>query len=129
VLSEDIFCGKAWFGTEPRGLARAEVVQQLERNLGPQLALVRYSSNHNPVKEWVYNGADIDKSRIVWAHDMGYEKNRELLSYYNNRQVWLVEPDFDPPHVCRYQMGGNGRIDPGEYSHTFLGGALPNGAE
>jgi hypothetical protein len=103
ALAEDIFCGKAWFGTEPRGLARAAIAKQLESQPGLQLALVRYSSTHNAVIQWVYNAADIDSSKVVWAHDMGYEQNRELLRYYKDRQVWLIEPDCDPPRITPYK--------------------------
>jgi hypothetical protein len=102
TLAGDTFCGKAWFGTGPRGLARANVLKQLEANSGPQLALVRYSSQHDPVVEWVYNAADIDGSKVIWARDMDAEKNRELLRYYPNRQAWLIEPDFNPPRVTLY---------------------------
>jgi hypothetical protein len=32
----------------------------------------------------------------VWAHDMGTDQNAELLDYFNDRKVWLVEPDLAP---------------------------------
>jgi len=41
----------------------------------------------------VYNGADIDGHKIVWARDMGPEKNQELLDYYRGRKFWMVEAD------------------------------------
>jgi hypothetical protein len=37
--------------------------------------------------QWVYNRADIDSSRIVWAQEMGVPKDRELLDYLPERQV------------------------------------------
>jgi hypothetical protein len=45
--------------------------------------------------EWVYNEADIDGARIVFARDMGADKNRELTHYYPERRVWrvVVKPD------------------------------------
>jgi len=27
----------------------------------------------------------------VWARDMGFQANQELLRYYPNRQVWYVD--------------------------------------
>jgi hypothetical protein len=51
---------------------------------------------------WVYNGADIDGSKVVWANDMGPEKNRELIQYFKGWQVWLVEPDQSPARVSVY---------------------------
>ena len=106
-LPRGAFCGRAWFGTAPRGLARAGVLNQLQANPQPQLAIVRYAPQHDPVVEWVYNAADIDASKVIWARDMGPAKNRELLRYYKERQVWLVEPDFNPPRITPYSPTPN----------------------
>lgn len=76
----------------PRGnLERARIEQVLEGKTGPQLVLVGYSSTHSPHDEWVYNAAEIDAAKVVWARDMGESKNQELLNYYKGRQVWLLE--------------------------------------
>ena len=64
--------------------------------------MVRYRPDHNPLQEWVYNGANIDGSKVVWARDMGAEKNEELIKYFKNRQVWLVEPDDKPVRVMAF---------------------------
>jgi hypothetical protein len=52
----------------------------------------------------VYNDAEIDAAKIVWARDMGAAKNEELLRYFPKRRVWLVEPDPDeePAKVSEY---------------------------
>lgn len=84
----------------PRGnLARARIERQLDHEKAAQLVLVRYSSTHSPLEEWVYNLADIDKQKVVWARDMGDAENRELLAYYPNRKAWLLEPDRSPPQL------------------------------
>jgi hypothetical protein len=81
----------------PRGnLARAQVERTLEHEKGMQLVLVRYSSSHSPLDEWVYNLSNIDLQKVVWARDMGEAENRELLAYYPDRQVWLIGPDQSP---------------------------------
>jgi hypothetical protein len=81
----------------PEGLAtRPQLIANLRNREGLHLVIVRYTPTHHLDVEWVYNDADIDGSRIVWARDMGEEKNRELLDYYKNRQAWLLEPDIDP---------------------------------
>jgi hypothetical protein len=58
--------------------------------------IVRYAPDHNVHNEWVYNSARIDESEIVWARDMGNAANRELLDYFHDRKVWLLEPDAVP---------------------------------
>ena len=60
---------------------------------GKHLVVVRYAPTHSPHQEWVYNNADIDSSRIVWARDMGDENNRDLRSYFAGRTIWLLQPD------------------------------------
>jgi hypothetical protein len=93
-----------WFGPEHYGAARASIERQLEQIPGPQLAIVRYSSNHNPLDEWVYNSSEIDRSKVVWARDAGSANNSELFAYYRDRKVWLVEPDVIPAQVTPYPM-------------------------
>jgi len=91
-----------WYGTEPLGLPRAKVAAQLEMQSGKQLAIVRYTPEHAPFDDWVYNKADIDASKVVWARELHAASNAELLEYFRDRQAWLVEPDFDPPRVSPY---------------------------
>ena len=84
------------------GVVRSEAVSELEKLPGRQLAIVRYALTHNPHNEWVYNAADIDASRVVWARDMGAQDNAELIDYFKDRTVWIVEPDLTPPRFTRY---------------------------
>jgi len=90
-----------WYGTEPLGLPRARVLALLEGGPGRQLAIVRYAPDHAPFDDWVYNAADIDKSKVVWARDME-SGNPDLIRYFRDRTVWLVEPDSQPPRISRY---------------------------
>jgi hypothetical protein len=88
-----------WYGTFPNGLRRARVLAELEAYSGPQLAIVRYAPDHLPFDDWVYNAADIDRSKIVWAREPESRNSVDLLRYFRNRRVWLVEPDADPPKI------------------------------
>ncbi len=92
----------AWQGTGDEGIARARIATALEQLPGQQLAIVRYSSNHSPLDEWVYNRADIDASKVVWAREGDAAANSELLQYYSTRQTWLIEPDTDPVTMIPY---------------------------
>jgi hypothetical protein len=69
---------------------------------GLHLVIVRYREEHDPRDEWVYNGAEIDQAKVVWARDMGPEKNLELIHYFKDRKVWLVEPDVLTPSLSPY---------------------------
>jgi hypothetical protein len=83
--------------TWPRGnLDRARVLNKLKSLPGQQLVIVRYAASHNPENEWVYNDADIEHAKVVWARDMGDPDNEELLAYFKGREVWTVYPDESP---------------------------------
>ena len=80
-------------------MERESIVQQLKAVPGQHVVLVSYSPDFDLDREWVYNRADIDGSKIVWARDMGPEKNRELLAYYRGRQFWMVHPGSPPTRL------------------------------
>ena len=50
----------------------------------------------------VFNAADIDNSKVIWARDMSEAENLELIRYYKDRTVWLVQPDMKPASVSLY---------------------------
>lgn len=100
-----------WYGPGVFGKERANVETRLTSLSGNQLAIVRYSENHNPMDEWVYNAADIDSSKVIWARDMNLGDNAELAAHYKNREVWLVEPDTIPIRVTPYPVTGGGPKD------------------
>lgn len=94
-----------WFGPDHFGTDRADVQRMLQNLPGMQLVLVRYSADHFPQDEWVYNAADIENSKVIWAREMNPTNNRELLDYYHDRKVWLVQPDLPEDRVLsRYPL-------------------------
>jgi hypothetical protein len=87
----------------PRGnLERAAILRQLERLPESQLVIVRYGKHHDLDREWVYNEADIDDAKVVWARDMGRGGNQELLDYFRNRKAWVVDGDSPMPQLLPY---------------------------
>jgi hypothetical protein len=80
---------------------RAAIQEQLARAPGTQLVFVRYWPQHIFQQEWVYNAADVDGARIVWARDLGGAEDEKLRHYYPDRSVWLLEPDARPPKLTR----------------------------
>ena len=55
--------------------------------------MVRYAKFHSIHYEWVYNGAEIDSAKVLWARDIDSSQNEKLLAHFKDRQIWLVEPD------------------------------------
>lgn len=82
--------------------ARAYIAQWLANRPGKQLVIVRYAPFHHPNQEWVYNGADIDHSKVVWAREVDPQQDAALLQYFKDRKVWLLEADVYPQRVVKY---------------------------
>ncbi|NJN84363.1 MAG: hypothetical protein HC802_20175 [Caldilineaceae bacterium] len=85
-------------GTE-WSLERTGIERSLAENDRRDLVVVRYRAEHDFHREWVYNGADLDGAKVIWARDLGVERNRPLLEYYQQRKVWLMLPDEQPPRL------------------------------
>ena len=85
---------------------RYRVVQQLQATPGRHLVVVRYSAGHDPTIEWVYNGANIDGSKIVWARSLGPEKDATLLHYFRERCIWVIDADAPRPELSPYNSPG-----------------------
>lgn len=83
--------------------SRAAIQEKLSHTPGKHLILVRYEEDHNIHDEWVYNGAEIDSAKVIWARELDAEQNAKLLAYFKDRHVWLVEPDKDNTELIPYQ--------------------------
>ena len=92
-----------WYNAKVVKTARERMLSQLQALPRKQLVLVRFAPRSKSLYDWVYNAADIDSSHVVWAMDMGAERNQELIDYYKDRQVWLVEPDRNSAKWELYQ--------------------------
>jgi hypothetical protein len=98
-----------WAGEQTHNLDRAQALRQLQALPGDQLVIVSYNRYHNTDNEWVYNRADIDRAKVVWARDMGDSGNAELIRYFPQRRVWLAEPDLAPPRLSPYPVAADQR--------------------
>lgn len=83
--------------------SRAAIQEKLSHTPGKHLILVRYEGDHNIHDEWVYNGAEIDSAKVIWARELDAEQNAKLLAYFKDRHVWLVEPDKDNTELIPYE--------------------------
>ncbi len=69
---------------------RGRLIRQLTGEGGRHLVFVDYSENWDPVREWVYNGADLNASPVIFAHLLSPRENRDLLDHFPGRKTWLV---------------------------------------
>ena len=88
---------------------RATLLADLEQQPGRHLVIVRYAPDHSVHGEWVYNDADIDGAKVVWAREMDAASNRRLMQYFHDRHAWLLEPDVAPSRVVEYPVGAASR--------------------
>ena len=59
--------------------------------------MVRYESTGYVDRfEWIYNAPDIDGAEIVWARELSDRENKRLLTYFKDRQVWLLDLEARP---------------------------------
>jgi len=94
---------ETWDGLNHRNPERRIMVaHQVSAMPGRLLVFVRYSPQHIFQDEWVWNDADIDAARIVWARDLGPSENEKLRAYYPDRTALLLEPDGHPPTLSPY---------------------------
>jgi hypothetical protein len=82
--------------------SRAAIAKTLSNTLGKHLIMVRYEEDHNLHDEWVYNGAEIDTAKVLWARELDPAQNAKLFAYFKDRQIWLVEPDSDNTELIPY---------------------------
>ncbi len=80
---------------QPINATRDQVAASLDSS-ARHVILVHYTGVQSPHEEWVYNSANIDSQRVIWAHDLGEERNEPLLRYYADRRIWRFEPDISP---------------------------------
>jgi hypothetical protein len=82
---------KVLAGLSPAPDDRQRAVQWLSRIPGKHLVFVRYEAKHNWYDEWVFNDADIDSSRIVFARVCTPDSDRALADSMRDRDVWVAD--------------------------------------
>jgi len=87
----------------PPVLEREAQLNRLEGTARDHLVIVRYGPAHATQYEWVWNEADIDAARVVWAREVDEAEDAALVRYVAGRRVWLLEPDESPPRISRYR--------------------------
>ena len=81
---------RALSDNQRQGVIRRQIEDKLEALPGNHLVVVTYAPDSNVHAEWVYNRADIDHARVVWARDLGPEKNKPLFAYFKDRDRYCA---------------------------------------
>ena len=89
-------------------LARARIAHQVAELEGKHLVIVQYAPEHDVHAEWVYNAADVNRAKIVWAREVPGQDLTPLLAYFRDRRVWVVEADRLPPRLEEYRSPSGG---------------------
>jgi hypothetical protein len=92
----------SWCFTRPGYFPRARILDRLERSEGQHLVLVRYESSGQFPAPWVYNRADIDSAKVVWAWESEPANDRSLIRYFRSRHVWRLDASAPSPDVEPY---------------------------
>lgn len=69
--------------------SRQDLVTRLSERGGGHLVFVRYDKTYTLHGNWVYNSADLNTARVIFAHDFDDAKNRELIARHSSRSIWL----------------------------------------
>jgi len=83
-------------------VSRQNIQRKLQSLPGKHLVMVRYGDDHNIHDDWVYNGAEIDTAKVIWAREIDPERDSKLFAYFQDRKVWLVTPDTDNTYLKPY---------------------------
>ena len=88
--------------------ARAAMLEKLRQYPGRQLVFVRHDqASDNAPFEQVYNRADLDSAKVIWADDMGPAENEDLIRYFKGCHPWLLYPDSNTPKLVPYTVTGD----------------------
>jgi len=93
---------QSWCCRVEGNLNKSRIAEELSKAPGKHLVFVKSKTDPNNLLQWIYNDADIDASSIVWARDLGRERDAQLSGYFHDRDVWIVDPNVEPATCRRY---------------------------
>jgi hypothetical protein len=77
--------GREW------AIERALIEERLQAESGEHLVMVHYAPGHNVHEEWVYNWADLERSKVLWARGERADWNGALFAKYKeHRKIWSL---------------------------------------
>ena len=89
---------------------KSGLISDLEHKGGTHLVFVRYDSDYTPHREWVFNAPDLTAAPVIFAHDLGADKNPELMALYAGRSVWVLHVSTRSTRLEPYPLSGTHRL-------------------
>jgi len=78
----------------PKLIRQQQVVEmKAPLHTGRHLVFVGYAPLHEFYVDYVYNPANLQDSRIIWARYFGPDKDLPVAKYFTGRQVWVLDAD------------------------------------
>jgi hypothetical protein len=96
--------------------SRADAIERLEHLGGRHLVFVRYDESFPFSREWIWNAADPDGARVIFARDLG-QKNRQLIAVYLDRSVWSIKVSRHPAQLMKESSTDSSGSDAEESGH------------
>ena len=96
-----------WDSEFASAVSRENFAPRLNADPNRHLVFVRYNARtHQNDDAWVYNRADLEHAKVVWARELDPASNLELIRHFGGRKVWLALPDEQPQRLVPYADWG-----------------------
>ncbi len=89
-----------WSGV--RSVARRRRALAWNRKADEHLVFVRYDPDASIHVEWVYNSADLGAAAGRLRHDLGPERNGELIAALPGRSIWMARVSQGDDRLAPY---------------------------
>jgi hypothetical protein len=89
-------------GTQEYIFKKQRVIEELNQDNSKHLVLVKYTKDHFLHEEWVYNGPNLEESKIIWARYLSKQSNDSLKHFFNDRKTWLIQADEAEVKLLEY---------------------------
>jgi hypothetical protein len=72
---------------------RSEILASIRHHPGKHLVLVNYGEPQNCHEAWIYNEANLDDAKVVWARSINPSADARLCASFGERTVWRLHVD------------------------------------
>jgi hypothetical protein len=80
---------------------REDLISKLKQGNDKYLILVKYLPNRKAYNEWIFNEADLENAKVIWARSMTPERDCQLAKYYSDRKIRVIEIGDRPNPIKR----------------------------